>query len=399
MVILAFLLFQAYYTYVGNLAEESVTIAWGRLHTYGNLIGRTAESYGEALVKLGTHVKETDRAWVEFDELEPDTTYPYEITIKGEIIGRGAVRTWAEKADRLAFFVIGDYGNGSNGQRRVAEAMSKEFQRRAESDNPVRFIITTGDNIYSDITIGGYSRRSGSQDWHWEEKFFEPYRDIIRHIPFYPSVGNHDGNSSESRLDLEVYLDNFFFPDGEPHRWYSFRYADLAEFFSIDTSNNTEEGRRAPVYLKDGEQFKWISRELPESKAPWKIPYFHHPPFNAGPRHPSELPALSHFHELFQQTGVKAAFAGHEHNFQFSESSPETGYIRYVISGAGGELRSGNVRPRMAANHIAGWAPQRHFLAVEIHGTQMKITPVSFEPVRAVDPKGRAIKFPIEVGL
>jgi hypothetical protein len=399
MVAAALLLLQAFHTYIGNLAEESVTIAWGRAHTYGNLIGRDSESYGSALVRVGNRTEETRRNWVRLDDLEPDTMYPYEIVLNGKSVAKGTLRTWPEKANRLAFFVIGDYGNGSNGQRRVAAAMAKEFARLAQSENPVRFVITTGDNIYSDVTIGGYSRRSGSEDWHWEDKFFEPYRDVIRHIPFYPSPGNHDGNSSESRADLAVYFDNFFFPDNKPHRWYSFDFGDLAQFFSLDTSNNTEQGRLAPVYLKDSEQFRWMSEEIPKSKAPWKIPYFHHTVFNAGPRHPPDLKALSHFHELFQRAGVKVVFSGHEHNFQFSAVSQATGGIRYVVTGAGGELRTGNVRRRMAANHIEGWAAQRHFLLVEIDGPRMKITPLSFDEMRVLDPAGKPAKIPVEVGL
>jgi hypothetical protein len=396
MVAAAFLLLlQAFYTYVGSLDDDAVTIAWGRLSSSGNRIGRESESYGKAGVRVGDRVKETSRNWIEFDGLQPDTSYPYEIVLNGRSIGRGTARTWPKQSDKLAFFVIGDYGNGSSGQGLVAGAMTKEFERLAATDNPVRFVITTGDNIYSDY---GYFR-SGSEDWHWETKFFAPYRTVLRSIPFYPSLGNHDGNSSESRADLAVYMDNFFFPDNKPHRWYSFQYAELAQFFALDTSNNTEEGRVSPVYLSGGEQFKWMSEQLPKERIPWKIPYMHHPLFNAGPRHRADFAALRHFHELFQRSGVKAVFSGHEHNFQYTPVNAATGGIRYVISGAGGELRAGNVRPRMAASGIEGWAPQRHFLLVEILGPQMKITPLSHGEVRVVDPAGKTVKLPIETNL
>jgi hypothetical protein len=399
MVAAVLLLLQAFHAYIGNVADKSVTIAWGRTQAAGNLIGRDSESHGPAQVRLGDHVKESDKNWIKFEDLKPDTLYPYRIDLHGETVAEGSVRTWPEKSGRLAFFVIGDYGDGSSGQRRIAEAMVKEFEQRAGTDNPVRFVITTGDNIYADLALGGFSYRSGSEDWHWATKFFEPYRQIIRHVPFYPSLGNHDGNSSERRQDFDVYMDNFFFPDGEPHRWYSFRFGGLAQFFALDTSDNSEEGRRAPVYLEDGEQFQWLAGQLPDSKALWKIPYFHHPPFNAGPRHEGDYEALRHFHDLFVRAGVKVAFAGHEHNFQFSGDGAATGNVRYVVSGAGGKLRAGDVKSTMAANHIAGWAPQRHFLVVEIYGAQMKITPVSYQPVRVVDAKGRRVKMPLEISL
>jgi hypothetical protein len=399
MVVAAFLLLQGFHIYIGNLAEKSVTIAWGRADSSGNTIGRDSRPYGKAQVHVGDKVKDSEKNWAEIDGLAPDTVYPYRIDLKGKTIGEGSIRTWPEKSARLAFFVIGDYGNGSEDQRRVADAMAKEYEKRAATGNPVRFVITTGDNIYADVRFGGYMRNSGSEDEHWESKFFVPYRTVLEHIPFYPSLGNHDGNSTERREDLGVYMDNFFFPDGKPHRWYSFKYADLAEFFALDTSNSSDDGRRAPVYLPDGEQFQWLSKEIANAKAPWKIPYFHHPLFNAGPRHRGDLAALRHFHELFQRAGVRSVFSGHEHNFQFSQVSPATGGIRYVISGAGGELRPGNVRSRMSANHIAGWAMQRHFLVVEILGTEMKITPVSDEPMRVIDADGAEVKLPVMVDL
>ena len=54
---------------------------------------------------------------------------------------------------------------------------------------------------------------------------------------------------------------------------------------------------------------------------PWKIPYFHHPPFNAGPRHPAAADEVPHFIESFKREGVKVVFSGHEHNFQFSRKT------------------------------------------------------------------------------
>ena len=116
---------------------------------------------------------------------------------------------------------------------------------------------------------------------------------------------------------------------------------------------------------------------MPESKAPWKIPYFHHPPFNAGPGHGASYSVLRHWVDLFQRSGVKVVFTGHEHNFQFSDLSDATGHIHYIVSGAGGELRSGNVMPNMPRAHIEGWAAVRHFLVVEIDGQAMRITPIA----------------------
>ena len=105
--------------------------------------------------------------------------------------------------------------------------------------------------------------------------------------------------------DLTAYLDNFFFPAHVPSRYYRFSYGGLADFFALDTTANSESGPPRNAFEKDGEQFAWLKTNISESRTPWKIPYMHHPPFNAGPRHPSSAKDLEHFIEVFKSSGVK----------------------------------------------------------------------------------------------
>ena len=48
---------------------------------------------------------------------------------------------------------------------------------------------------------------------------------------------------------------------------------------------------------------------------------------------------------------------------------------------------------------IALWAPQNHFLVVEIEGKTMTITPVSFVPMEVHDADGQIAKLPVVVQL
>jgi len=59
-------------------------------------------------------------------------------------------------------------------QYKIADVMRAEFDRRRNSDNPVRFVITTGDNIYASMRMDSLLLGSGDVDWHWETKFFQP---------------------------------------------------------------------------------------------------------------------------------------------------------------------------------------------------------------------------------
>lgn len=390
---------QRYYTYVGNLSSDSVLLAWGT--TDGdNTIGRSSPSHGEATINMAGRRFTSRQNWAIIGGLRPDTVYPYEVSLEGRQITKSAIQTWAERDNKLVFFVIGDYGNASRTQYAVARAMSEEYQRRNAAGNPVRFVLTTGDNIYGDLSnfILGL-KNTGARDSDWQRKFFEPYEDLLAHIPFYPSLGNHDGNETENRADLQAYLDNFFFPGDKPARWYTFSYGGLADFFALDSTMNTESGPTSPQYVQSRPEWIWMQQALSESKAPWKIPYFHHPPFNAGPRHAAAYRDIEHWLNLFGKCGVRVAFQGHEHNFQVSHANEASRGIRFVTSGAGGELRSGNIQSKMAKANIALWSPQNHFLVVEIEGKTMSITPVGFENITVVDANGKNVAMPLTITL
>lgn len=389
---------QDFHVYVGELGTDHVTIAWGT--TAGsNTIGRSSKAFGPATVRVGTtEVTSSDKNWVVVTGLQPDTDYEYEVALAGRKIGGSKLRTWAAKAEKLRFFVIGDWGNGSEGQVKLGNAMSQEFNR-LQGENPVRFVITTGDNIYGQFGFGLRFTRTGDKDVEWRAKFFNPYRGVLAHIPFYPSLGNHDGNETESRDDLTQYLDNFFFPSPEPARYYRFSYGGLADFFALDSTTNSEKGATRPAFLKEGEQTKWLERNLTEAQVPWKIPYFHHPPFNAGPRHPAARNELEHWMKMFAKDSVKVVFNGHEHNYQYSLLGGASGGVRYVVSGSGGELREGDIRGRMERENIEGWAAVHQFLSVEIEGKEMRITPVSYAPFEVVDHRGKPLSIPLKVAI
>lgn len=390
---------QKFYTYIGNINSDSVLIAWGTADGK-NTIGRSSPSRGTATVRIHDRVMTTQANWIVVGNLQPDTEYPFQVELGGNTIGQGTVRTWPAHATRLVFFVLGDYGTGGRAEYAIARAMWDQFERSNASGNPVRFVLTTGDNIYGDVATRFFgARHTGADDADWATKFFGPHHQLLEHIPFYPTLGNHDGNESEHRSDLTAYLDNFFFPGDQPARWYRFRYADLAEFFALDSTMNTESGSPRPFWLESEPQFQWMRKVMPQSKLPWKIAYYHHPVFNAGPSHVPSYHDLAHWVKLFQAAGVKVVFNGHEHNFQFSRVNALSGGVQYVTSGAGGELRAGNIESHMARENIAGFAPENHFLVVEIDGNTMRITPRGFRDIVVRNASGAPIPMPLVVQI
>ncbi|MFN0103255.1 MAG: purple acid phosphatase family protein [Bryobacteraceae bacterium] len=375
-------------TYVADLDSNSVTLAWGTTDgTNRNSIGRGAEGSGKAEVGIDGRTISSNGSWVRIDGLKPDTTYPYSVRINGAEAAASSVRTWPEKSDTLIFFVIGDFGTGVRIQHRLGARMEEERLRLEKSNRPVRFVLSTGDNIYGKLAA------SGAQDRDWERKFFAPYSQTLRAIPFKAVLGNHDGNESERTADLAVCLDNFFMPG----RWYRFEYASLVEFIALDSTTNQPSGPPSPVYLAKGEQSNWLGATLAKPALPWRLAVLHHPMFTAGPNHPPFLPKAQHWFRAMRSSGVQAVFSGHEHNLQISERNEETGHMQFVVSGAGGELRSSSVRRKMGRSHISAWSNQSHFLVVTITGKQMTIEPIGVEPINLRYSSGKPATNPVRV--
>lgn len=389
---------ESFHTYVGRIGSDSFLLAWGTTAGGGNTIGRHSRSAGTAEIEVAGRKLHTNASWIEVQGLASDTDYPYSLRINGELVGEGRVRTVPRSTRKLSFMVIGDYGNGSESQYAIADAMRIEMERRANSDNPVRFVLTTGDNIYSTRVLGVFPKSTGLHDRDWREKFFLPYQALLKSIPFYPTLGNHDMKMAHRRDGGEVgtYLDNFFFPVDTTQRYYSFAVGGFVEFFALD-SNTMSVDETSGDLGPNGKQYQWLAHELAVSRAPWKIAYFHHPPFSAGPTHHGNLKQLQSIMNLFSRYKVQVVFSGHEHNFQVSQRNLLSGRTQYIVSGAGGQLRSRDIVHRMAEANIAAIARQRHFLLVEIDNQKLSITPLAAEPVDVRDSSGNKAVIPVEV--
>src|SRR5262245_14145195 len=94
---------------------------------------------------------------------------------------------------------------------------------------------------------------------------------IHRGVKFQAVLGNHDKG-----VDREVGYKQF---NMAGRRYYTFTHglseegAPLAQFFALDSSKMGEE------------QLAWLGKELTESRATWKIPFFHHPIYSSGRTH------------------------------------------------------------------------------------------------------------------
>lgn len=247
----------------------------------------------------------------------------------------------------VRFVALGDTGTGGPGQFAIASRMVALYNGR-----PFDTVLLLGDNIYP----------NGSPSL-FLTKFEKPYATLLQlGVRFYAVLGNHDvalGRAAQIKY-------RHFNMGGRPY--YSFIKGDgLVEFFALDSTNMT------------GEQLRWLETALSTSKAQWKIAYFHHPIYSSGRKHGSNLRLRALLEPLFVRYGVTAAFSGHDHVYQ---RTPLQQGVQYFVSGAGGQLRRGNLN-RRSPLVVAGNDQVNSFMYVEI--TRERMT------YRAVDAEGQIL--------
>jgi tartrate-resistant acid phosphatase type 5 len=191
----------------------------------------------------------------------------------------------------IRFAVIGDYGEAGIGEKMVSDLV--------HSWNP-DFILTVGDNNYPSGEASTIDQNIG-QYYH---DYIFPYKGIFgpgaKTNRFFPSLGNHDWLTEGAK----PYLDYFSLPGYG--RYYNFSWGPVS-FFAIDSDYRDPAGITATSH-----QAAWLKDSLAASNSPWKIVYFHLPPYSSGSVHGSTI-------ELqwpFKQWGATAVLTGHDHTYE-----------------------------------------------------------------------------------
>jgi hypothetical protein len=228
----------------------------------------------------------------------------------------------------LKFAAIGDNGTGEQPEYDVAKQMNLWHRRF-----PFDLVITLGDNIYG-------SQRPAD----FVLKFERPYKPLLdAGVKFYASLGNHDKASFDTYEPFHM--------GGE--RYYTYARNNV-RFFVLDSN------------FLDPKQLQWMEEGFKRAREAWKIAYFHHPLYSDGGRHGSEIELRVRLEPIFLKYRVNVVYSGHDHIYE--RLKPQKG-IHYFVSGAGGELRQGDLR--RSAMTAAGFDQDRSFMLNEISGDSL----------------------------
>lgn len=230
--------------------------------------------------------------------LLPNTRYVYRVSVGGRVLGEGSFQTAKGAGDnQFNFVAFADSGVKSSDQLALA-ALVKKLDPS--------FVIVPGDVVYED----GY-------DPEYDPRYFFPYQDLIRQIPFFPVAGDHDVVAD----DGATFLANFFHPTGK--LYYEFHWGET-DFFALDSTLTR-------YHKYDPGQLAWFQEAISQSAARWKIVYFHHPPYSSGLF--GNLPNMKDFVPLFEKYHVDVVFTGHAHDYE--RTVPING-VTYFVTGGGG---------------------------------------------------------------
>jgi predicted phosphodiesterase len=236
--------------------------------------------------------------WLE--GLAPDSAVHYRIESATLPSPAAVFRTERDRAAPHRIVVLGDTRSNHDDHRSVVAGVEAEAPD---------LVLHVGDLVADGETAAGWGT------------FFDIEAALLRSVPEYTAIGNHEGNGS-------LYLEHLALPPGSPspELYYSFRYSTSA-FVAVD------------VYQSDivpgSTQHTWIADTLEAFAADPAVRhvfvYLHHGPYDSGP-HGSQTGVRDHLVPLFEAYGVDMVFAGHDHTYERSTVSG----IVYVVTGGGG---------------------------------------------------------------
>lgn len=242
--------------------------------------------------------------------LSPGTSYAYAIGSSTQVLDadpgdtfRTSPEPGAAAATRI--WVLGDSGTADGNAMAVRDAYAAFTGARGTD-----VWLMLGDNAYTTGT-----------DTDYQHAVFDMYPSMLRRLPLWPTLGNHDGLSADSSTESGPYYDLFTLPrrgeaGGVPsstEAYYSFDYADV-HFVCLD-SYDTSRAQGAPMLT-------WLDRDLTATRQKWVIAFWHHPPYSKGSHDSDGEIELVEMREnvlpILEAHGVDLTLSGHSHSYERS---------------------------------------------------------------------------------
>jgi predicted phosphodiesterase len=319
--------------YIQNVTTDSAVVCWATVKSESKLAD--AEGKEQVLRQYNHHE-------LAFADLKAGTTYSYDVLGTGAPEDKGTFTTFPEGLTPFRFAVIGDTRSNHEVHSRIL--------KRVAAEKPL-LLINSGDLISDGRNIA---------DW---EAFFEVSRDVMRTIPYYPVLGNHE-------KDSKYYFDFFSLPGNE--RYYMFSVGD-ALFIVLDQEGHyyptpefmDEKAREAwwseqnIEYMK--KQRDWLEHRLSLTKSAGFVFVAIHEPMYSVKASRVEDAALrrAFWGNIFERYKVQVVVNGHDHHYHRAIH----GGTHYVTAAGGG---AGLYDVDAPQPESVIWKKVHHYMTVDV---------------------------------
>ena len=321
--------------YVGDVGPDRFRILWETSDPVPTRLSWGADRDCPAILETAEPVTLHD---VLVPGLRPDTVYWYRLERDGGAGSSIPVRTQAETPRSIRMAVVGDtHSTGGVHARIIREIVGEKPD----------LLLHTGD----------LSLRPGKREGDVERDFFRIEGPLLRSVPIYPVLGNHDGNGAR-------FVDLFVRPRGAGEATYYLVRRGALALVALDTNESVEAGSA---------QGRWLAETLEslagDAGVVFRIVAMHWGPFDSGSGHGSNLDAREALVPLFERYGVDLVFSGHDHVY---ERGTVHG-VRYVMTGGGG---GGRRKPHevLGDSWTEASSSAFHHGLVEIDGRDLRFT-------------------------
>ena len=292
--------------YMTVAKSSSVTMQWKT-----NSVCNTEVNYGTSLNNLNLQVNDQTSSTnhsILISNLQPNTKYYYSVGIIGTSLQSSADNFfYTAPADNdtvpLRFWVTGDFGSGNSGQTAVRNSFTN-----FTAGTKVNGWLWLGDNAYSN-----------GAELEYQNKVFDVYPSIMKNIPLFPALGNHDyaqsGYQSAASLGTNFpYFSLFSIPTNSgTEKYYSTNYGNI-HFIALDSYGSYNSFSSA--------MFQWLEADLSNNTQQWTVVYFHHPPYTKGSHDSDDETELidmrNNIIPLLESNGVDLVLSGHSHAYERS---------------------------------------------------------------------------------
>lgn len=296
--------------YLQMASNNRMTVRW---RSSGNVAGRVR--YGTSINDLSSSVSEgssTTEHEVALTGLATATTYYYSVGSSSDTLASGATFKFTTSpapgtAVNTRIWVLGDAGTKNDNARSVRNT----FYNWTGARDP-NLVLELGDNAYDSGT-----------DSEFQAAVFDMYPTMLRKVPFWSCLGNHETGQSGAFVDTYPYFNVYTFPkaaecggvaSGTEH-YFSWDYGNI-HFISLDSMTADR--------AANGAMGTWLASDLASNTGTWTIAFFHHPPYSRGSHNSDNSGEVqmtqmrTNILPILEAGGVDLVLSGHSHSYERS---------------------------------------------------------------------------------